>query len=58
MKIKDKIAVMDRALADPEIYLKEPRKAADFNRLRSQLASDLNHAEQRWLEAHEQLPAE
>jgi len=49
---------MDRALADPELYVKEPRKAADFTKLRSRLASELDEAEHRWLEAHEGLPAE
>jgi ATP-binding cassette subfamily F protein 3 len=57
-ELKEKIEVMDRALADRELYAKEPRKAADFSRLRSRLASELDAAEHRWLEAHEELPAE
>lgn len=57
-ELKEKIEVMDRALADRELYAKEPRKAADFSRLRNRLASELDAAEHRWLEAHEELPAE
>jgi ATP-binding cassette subfamily F protein 3 len=57
-KIREKIEVMDRALADPELYAREPRKAADFTRLRSRLATDLDQAEHLWLEAHEELPVE
>jgi ATP-binding cassette, subfamily F, member 3 len=57
-ELKQKIEVMDRALADRELYAKEPRKAADFSRLRSRLASELDAAEHRWLEAHEELPVE
>jgi ATP-binding cassette subfamily F protein 3 len=57
-KIKEKIAVMDRALADPELYSKEPRKAADFTRLRNRLANELDQAEHVWLETHEELPVE
>jgi ATP-binding cassette subfamily F protein 3 len=57
-KIREKIEVMDRALADPELYAREPRKAADFTRLRSRLATDLDQAEHLWLEAHEELPVQ
>jgi ATP-binding cassette, subfamily F, member 3 len=57
-KIKEKIEVMDRALADPALYASEPRKAADFTRLRSRLASELDAAEHLWLEAHENLAVE
>ena len=47
--LQDKLAVLDRALADPELYVDEPRKAADFAKLRAKLAADLDRAESRWL---------
>ncbi len=53
LKIKDKIAVLDAALADPAIYREEPKKAADFSKLRSKLQADLEREENRWLELHE-----
>src|SRR5207237_6936863 len=45
LKLKEKIEVMDRALADSELYAREPKKAADFSRLRGRLASELDQAE-------------
>ncbi len=51
--LRGKITVLDHALADHTIYKDEPRKAADFARLRSKLASDLDSAETVWLELHE-----
>ncbi|MBL8906855.1 MAG: ABC-F family ATP-binding cassette domain-containing protein [Rhizobiales bacterium] len=53
--LQDKLSVLDRALADPDLYASEPRKAADFAKLRSRLAADLDRAESRWLEAQENL---
>ena len=53
--LQDKLAVLDRALADPHLYAREPRKAADFAKLRTKLAADLDRAESRWLEAQESL---
>jgi hypothetical protein len=53
LKLKDKIEVLDRALADQSLYADEPRKAADFARLRAKLAADLEAEETLWLEAHE-----
>jgi ATP-binding cassette subfamily F protein 3 len=53
LQIKDKIAVLDAALADHTIYAQEPKKAADFARLRSKLAADLEAQETLWLEAHD-----
>jgi ATP-binding cassette, subfamily F, member 3 len=52
-KIKEKIDVLDRALADQSLYSQEPRKAADYARLRAKLASDLDTHETLWLEAHD-----
>ena len=53
LELKDKILLLDKALADHEIYAKEPRKAADFAKLRAKLAADLDRHETRWLEAHD-----
>jgi ATP-binding cassette, subfamily F, member 3 len=56
-QVKDKIAVLDEALADHTIYSEEPRKAADFARLRTKLAGDLEAIEMQWLELHEEQDA-
>ncbi len=56
-QLKDKIAVLDEALADHTIYAEEPRKAADFARLRTKLAGDLDSIEMQWLELHEEQDA-
>ncbi len=53
VKIKDKLEVLDRALADQSLYRQEPKKAADFARLRARLAGDLDTQETLWLEAHD-----
>ncbi len=53
LQIKDKIAVLDAALGDHTIYAQEPKKAADFARLRSKLLADLEAQETLWLEAHD-----
>ncbi len=52
---RDKITVLDQALADPTIYAEEPKKAADFARLRTKLASELDLLETQWLELQETL---
>ena len=52
-EIKDKIDILDRALSDGSLYREEPRKAADFTKLRAKLASDLEALESQWLEAHD-----
>jgi ATP-binding cassette subfamily F protein 3 len=53
--LQEKLAVLDRALADTDLYANEPRKAADFAKLRSKLAADLDRAESDWLSAQETL---
>jgi ATP-binding cassette subfamily F protein 3 len=53
IKLKDKLEVLDRALADTSLYVQEPKKAADYARLRAKLAADLEAQETLWLEAHE-----
>ena len=52
-QLREKISVLDEALADHSIYAEEPRKAADFARLRAKLATDLDTHETLWLEAHD-----
>jgi ATP-binding cassette subfamily F protein 3 len=53
--LQEKIAVLDRALADPLLHRDEPRRANDFARLRSRLSEDLESAETRWLAAQAEL---
>jgi ATP-binding cassette subfamily F protein 3 len=54
-KLQEKLEVLDRALEDPSIYSEEPKKAADFARLRTKLAADLEASESEWLEAQSAL---
>jgi ATP-binding cassette, subfamily F, member 3 len=51
--VRSKIEILDKALSDASLYSEEPKKAADFTRLRTKLAADLEALETRWLEAHE-----
>jgi ATP-binding cassette subfamily F protein 3 len=53
--LEEKIAVLDRALEDPAIYSDDPKKAADFARLRTKLADDLAAREADWLDAQTAL---
>ncbi len=53
LKIKDKIILLEQALADHTIYAQEPKKAADFARLKSKFESELEREETHWLELHE-----
>jgi ATP-binding cassette subfamily F protein 3 len=53
LKIKDKIIVLEQALADHTIYAQEPKKAADFARLKSKFETELEREENHWLELHE-----
>ncbi|HEX3215674.1 MAG TPA: ABC-F family ATP-binding cassette domain-containing protein [Aestuariivirgaceae bacterium] len=55
--LRDKIAVLDRALEDGSIYREEPRKAADFAELRRRLAADLERQEEVWLELQSTIDA-
>jgi ATP-binding cassette, subfamily F, member 3 len=48
--VRGKIEILDMALSDPEIFSKEPKKAADFSKLRARLAADLEALENEWLE--------
>jgi ATP-binding cassette subfamily F protein 3 len=49
-KLREKLSILDAALADHTIYAQEPKKAADFARLRGQLAEELDAMENQWLE--------
>ena len=53
----EKIAVLDRALHDGTLFSTEPVKALNFAKLRAKLITELEQAESRWLEAHEELRA-
>jgi ATP-binding cassette, subfamily F, member 3 len=55
--LREKIAVLDRALEDASIYREEPRKAADFAELRQRLAVDLERQEEVWLELQSAIDA-
>jgi ATP-binding cassette subfamily F protein 3 len=50
-ELRGKIDILDKALADTEIFSKEPKKAADFAKLRTRLAGELEELENQWLEA-------
>ena len=49
-KQREKLAVLDAALADHTIYKDEPKKAADYARLRVKFAEELDALETEWLE--------
>jgi ATP-binding cassette subfamily F protein 3 len=50
-EVRGKIEILDKALSDPSLFSEEPKKAADFTRLRAKLAADLEELENQWLEA-------
>ncbi len=56
-KLKDKIDILDQALADPSIYREDPKKASDFAKLRSRFEAELEVAETRWLELQDGVNA-
>ena len=49
-KQREKLAVLDAVLADHTIYKEEPKKAADYARLRVKFAEELDALENEWLE--------
>ena len=49
-KHREKIGILDEALADHTIYKQEPKRAADFAKLRGKLAGELDVLETQWLE--------
>jgi ATP-binding cassette subfamily F protein 3 len=54
-KTQEKLAVLDKALADHTIYREEPIKASDFVKLRTKLAIDLARDEELWLNLQEEI---
>jgi ATP-binding cassette subfamily F protein 3 len=54
-KIRTRLAGIDALLGRPDLYSKEPAKAAELSRLRKQTVAALEHAEEEWLEASEAL---
>ena len=50
-ELRGKIDILDKALSDPQIFAREPKKAADFGKLRAKLAAELEDFENQWLEA-------
>ncbi len=58
LELQEKINILDKALQDPQMYAAQPKKAADFARLRAKLADDLETTELGWLkdtETYEEL---
>jgi ATP-binding cassette subfamily F protein 3 len=55
LKTHERLAVLDKALADHTIYREEPLKAADFAKLRIKLANDLARDEELWLNLQEEI---
>ena len=53
LELQEKITILDRALADPQMYATQPKKAADFAKLRAKLAEDLEATELNWLRMQE-----
>jgi len=51
--LRGKLDVLDNALADHTIYKESPKKAADFAKLRSKFAVELDAVETEWLELQE-----
>jgi ATP-binding cassette, subfamily F, member 3 len=49
LNTKNKLEVLDGALADASIYREAPKKAADFARLRAKLGNELDELETEWL---------
>ena len=52
---RQRIVAIDTLLADPQLYAKQPTKAAEFARLRKTAFSALGAAEEDWLSASETL---
>ena len=53
LELQEKITILDRALADPQMYAAQPKKAADFAKLRARLVEDLEATELNWLRMQE-----
>jgi len=55
LSLQQKIATIDAALADGELYLREPGRARDLARERNEIARALQRTEDAWLAASERL---
>lgn len=53
MKSKDQLIVLDQVLSDHTIYTEEPKKAADYGKLRAKIAKQVDELETQWLELSE-----
>ena len=56
--LQGKLAALDKKLADPTLYDRDPAEAQSLGSERDRLADALNAAEQAWLEANEAYEAE
>jgi ATP-binding cassette subfamily F protein 3 len=54
-KLGEKRRALEAKLADPELYAKHPRKAAELQAEMGQIGKQIEAAEAHWLEAHEAL---
>jgi ATP-binding cassette subfamily F protein 3 len=54
-QLEEKIRILDRALADQQLYSDDPAKAHGFSQLRARLQNELESFELCWLEAHSEL---
>ena len=57
LKLNGLVERVDAALADPDIFVKQPEKAAELARRRGDLANALAAAENEWLELHAAMEA-
>jgi ATP-binding cassette subfamily F protein 3 len=51
------LEALDRELADPQLYVKDPAKAADLGRRREKAQAALDEAEAKWMQAAEAYEA-
>jgi ATP-binding cassette subfamily F protein uup len=56
-KLHAEIATLEQALADPELYQRDPAKAAQAGALLARKRDELHAAEERWLELEEKRAA-
>jgi ATP-binding cassette subfamily F protein 3 len=54
-KLQKNLTVVDRALAVPNLYQKDPKQAEEFSKLRAKLVRDIDIAETVWLELSDEL---
>ena len=56
-RASEAVAKLDQALTDPQIFAKDPQKAAALGRQREEAQAKLEAAEHEWLEAVEAYEA-